>query len=197
MRAIRTPALTLAALLLLQACASNLPPSDPADTAVAQDPNDMPELTLNLPSEDSCICQPETTADYTFLEKGISALAAGDHIEAVQHFQRYQRLESSPSADWEAGIAIAYDSMLPGSPFYAPQAAAESYDLLRAQKIEKTEIHPNILLMSDALETFVSMNRQMEKLKSGNAILKEDLEKREEALKRLRELTLGQKGSRE
>ena len=48
-------------------------------------------------------------------------------------------------------------------------------------------------MMRDALETFVAMDRKITKLNSDNKALSEDLAKREEALKRLRELTLGQK----
>lgn len=198
MRATLTPMLALSALLFLQGCAGTPPPPQEAEPApVPEDPNDIPELTLNLPGEEKCVCVPEEPVDYTFLEKGFSALVTGEHIEAVQHFQRYQRLEASPRADWEAGIAIAYDSMLPRSPFYDPEAARKSYEKLRKQGPKGMQVHEKILMMRDSLETFVRMERQIEDLESDNAILKEDLEKREEALKRLRELTLGQKGSRE
>jgi len=193
---IRLPSVAAATLaLLLQACSATPPVQEPVP-APAQDPNDVPELTLNLPGPEKCTCNPDNQADYTFLEKGLSALFAGDHIEAVQSFQRYQRLESSALADWEAGIAIAYDSMLPRSPFYDPGAARKSYRRLRKQQVEGMPVHENILMMRDSLETFVAMDRQITDLESDNALLKEDLEKREEAIRRLRELTLGQKAAR-
>jgi hypothetical protein len=198
LRATLTPMLALSALLLLQACAGTPPPPQETEPApVPEDPNNIPELTLNLPGGEECVCVPEEPVDYTFLEKGFSALVAGEHIEAVQHFQRYQRLEASDRADWEAGIAIAYDSMLPRSPFYDPEAARKSYEKLRKSGPGGMQVHEKILMMRDSLETFVRMDRQIEDLESDNAILNEDLEKREEALKRLRALTLGQKGSRE
>lgn len=194
--ATRSTCLAAAALsLLLQACAATQPDEQAAATS-SQDPNEVPELTLNLPEEANCVCTPEDQADYTFLEKGFSALVAGDHIGAVQHFQRYQRLESSPTADWEAGIAIAYDSMLPRSPFYDPEAARKSYKNLKKAPHEEMQPHEKILMMRDSLETFVAMERRIGTLESDNDALKEDLEKREEAIKRLRELTLGQKGAR-
>lgn len=193
---LRLSGLALAALfLLLQACAPTQT-TEQAGVTAAEDPNEVPELTLNLPGEDNCVCVPEDPPDYTFLEKGFSALVAGDHIGAVQHFQRYQRLESSPRADWEAGIAIAYDSMLPRSPFYDPQAARRSYNNLKQAPYDSLQPHENILMMRDALETFVALHRQLNASERDNAGLKEDLQKREEALKRLRELTLGQKGAR-
>jgi hypothetical protein len=180
--------------LLLQGCA----PAPTVDEGGAQTgPEQVPELTLNVPDQENCRCTEDGQVDYTFLDKGISALVAGEHIEAVQHFQRYQRLESSPRADWEAGIAIAYDSMLPRSPFYDPQAARKSYEGLKQQQIETDRVHEQVLLMRDALETFAAMQLQVNDLSSDNAILSEDLAKREEALKRLRELTLGQKGARQ
>ncbi len=191
MPAIRTNALATAGLLvLLQACSST-----PAtqQSAAESAPEAVPELTLNLPEQaQDCACVVTEEADYTFLDKGFNALVAGDHIEAVQYFQRYQRLESSPQANWEAGIAIAYDSMLPDSPFYDPAAARTAYGNLKDQQVGGVPIHTKALMMRDALETFVAMEQQISDLKSDNALLRQDLEKREEALKRLRELTLGQ-----
>ena len=191
MPAIRTNALATAGLLLmLQACSST-----PAtqQSAAEPAPEAVPELTLNLPEQaQDCACVVTEEADYTFLDKGFNALVAGDHIEAVQYFQRYQRLESSPQANWEAGIAIAYDSMLPDSPFYDPGAARTAYGNLKDQQVGGVPIHTKALMMRDALETFVAMEQQIGDLKSANALLRQDLEKREEALKRLRELTLGQ-----
>lgn len=191
MSAIRTNALATAGLLvLLQACSST-----PAtqQSAAESAPEAVPELTLNLPEQaQDCACVVTEEADYTFLDKGFNALVAGDHIEAVQYFQRYQRLESSPQANWEAGIAIAYDSMLPDSPFYDPAAARTAYGNLKDQQVGGVPIHTKALMMRDALETFVAMEQQISDLESDNALLRQDLEKREEALKRLRELTLGQ-----
>ncbi len=191
MPAIRFPSFAAAGLvLLLQACAS-APPVE--EVAVAPEPQQpVPELTLNLPEEQSCVCVRNEEADYTFLEKGFNTLVVGDHIEAVEYFQRYQRLESSPEADWEAGIAIAYDSMLSQSPFYDPQAAVKSYENLAKKQTEGVQLHPNALMMRNALEQFVAMQLQITSLQSDNATLAQDLEKREEAIRRLRALTLGQ-----
>ena len=66
-------------------------------------------------------------------------------------------------------------------------------ETLKAQQIEGAPVHNKILMMRDALETFVAMDSKITKLDSDNTALREDLAKREEALKRLRELTLGQK----
>ena len=196
--AIRLPYIAVAGLaLLLQACATA--PTTTAQAAsqatAAEEQVLVPELTLNLPEQENCTCVSEQQADYTFLEKGFSALATGDHVAAVQHFQRYQRLETSPEADWESSIAIAYDSMLPGSPFYDPVAARKSYQRLQQQQIQESKVHMNILMMRDSLATFVTMEIQIEQQKRDSAVLHEELAKREDALKRLRELALGQKGA--
>ncbi|MDZ7782364.1 MAG: hypothetical protein U5K56_05270 [Halioglobus sp.] len=178
--------------LLLQACAGG-PRESTAPNGSSAAQQSEPELTLNLP-DDNCDCgRAEPAPDYTFLDKGFSALVAGDHIEAVQYFQRYQRLESSVEADWEAGVAIAYDSMLPQSPFYDPRAARDAYETLSAVPIDSGRVHEKILLMRDALATLAAIQAKLTDLAEDNRRLSEDLAKREQALRRLRELTLGQK----
>jgi len=181
-------------VLLLQACASS--PSEPVPT---QDPAEtVPELTLNIPEQEDCVCVDTASArpsDYTFLEKGFSALVAGEYIEAVQYFERYMRTEESPESNWEAGVAIAYVSMLAESPFHDPETARKSYRKLRNKYGEDMQVHEQTLLMRDSLETFIGMDRKVDQLETENARLAEELEKREEAIRRLRELTLGQKGA--
>jgi len=192
---IRITPLAVAVLVLLQACTTTPAPEEAA-AKPEPEPQEVPELTLNLPEQQDCTCVATEQADYTFLEKGFSALVAGEHVEAVQHFQRYQRLESSPQAAWEADIAIAYDSMMPGSPFYDPEAARKSYIRLKSEQVPGAQVHEKVLLMQDSLEIFVAMELRQSNLKGANAVLKQELKKREEALKRLRELALGQKGAK-
>lgn len=186
---------------MLQACTTVqfLPrPDDPrTDPEVASGipPEDVPELELNLRQQNVVECVRDEGADYTFLEKGFSMLLADDQIEAVRYFQTYQRLEASPRADWEAGIAIAYASILPQSPFYDPQAARRSYNTLVKKQPEGVAVHEKVLFMRDALATLISLNRQIGTLQRDKSSLEQDLRKREDALRRLRELTLGQKES--
>lgn len=193
---IRLPSLVAAMLaLLMQACATTPPTGEEGATESVAGPQVVPELNLNLPRQEDCTCVPESQVDYTFLEKGFTALIGGDHVEAVQYFQRYQRLEASPKANWEAGIAIAYDNMLPESPFYDPQVARKSYTRLKEQQVAGAQAHEKVLIMRDSLEVFMTMRERIYRLNNDNAALKEDVAKREEALKRLRELALGQKGA--
>ncbi len=96
--------------------------------------------TLNLPEHGrSAIVAEAPAADYTFLEKGYRALLDGEYDEAMQHFQRYQRLESSPRADLEAGIAIAYVRMLPRSAFYDPVAARKDFTRAAGTECQGTQ----------------------------------------------------------
>jgi tetratricopeptide (TPR) repeat protein len=185
----RLRALLLLPLLgVLAACAS-APPPEP--TPAPRSPEDV-ELTLNLPEErPDCSCEPEPENDRTFLERGMETLAGGDYIESVQYFQRYKRLEASPLAQWESELAIAYVSMLPSSPFYDTEAALAAYTDLQSRE-PAGQKHHSIVLMQQALESFVIMERHVQELESRAAILQEDLDKREQALRRLRELTLGQ-----
>ena len=128
----------------------------------------------------------------SWLEQGFKALADGNHISAVQFFQSYSRVNNTLAADWEASIAIAYVSMLPGSPFYDMKAVRISYTQLSAWSIDDSSVNSQIVLMRDALEAFVSLHRELRDLERDNEFLEATLAKRESALRRLRELTLGQ-----
>ncbi len=193
-----------AVLLWAQGCAPV--PTTPADTGTAppaaqqgeagEAPSQqVPELTLHLPIADQCAACPAANRDPSFLDRGYQALLEGEYIDAVQYFQRYRRLESSPRAQWEAAIAIAYVSLLPRSPYYDPEAARASFQGLRRQSPKDLGAEDYTRLMRQALLNMLALEREIEELRSRNASLQETLDKREEALKRLRELTLGQKGS--
>jgi tetratricopeptide (TPR) repeat protein len=185
--------LSAALLVFLAACAAP-PPVPPEPEPPPRAPEDV-ELTLNLPADEAeCVCSVVAENDRTFLEKGVETLASGDYVEAVQYFQRYRRLETDPIAQWEADVAIAYASMLPSSPFYDVPAARKAYLDLQGLEPEGPK-HHTIVLMQQALESFVLMDRHIEDLENRSSMLEEDLEKREQALKRLRELTLGQPGA--
>jgi outer membrane protein assembly factor BamD (BamD/ComL family) len=180
----------------LAACASAPVPAEPPQASQVAAPEPVPELTLNLPAPESatdCNCDaPADAVDPTFLDKGLAALNAGDFKEAVNYFRRYQRLESSAGVDWEAEIAIAYVKMLPQSPYYNWRASRDSYLRLMRQVPQGMKLHEKIVLMRDTLTILVDLHTQIDDLQRETATLSESLEKREEALRRLRELTLGQ-----
>ena len=175
-------------VLLLQACASGSPAIDSAKVSGSN------EITLNLPDQTlaPCVDDQNVGVDYTYLEKGFSAMVAGDNVEAVSYFRRYQRLESSPGADWEAGIAIAYEKMLPDSPYYNWRAAADAYRRLMRRVPEGIELNQQVLILGGTLAVLVELHDYIDELQNEKDDLSENLEKREEALKRLRELILGQ-----
>ena len=180
----------VALLLLLQACSMT---TSTQEQPAASAPESIPELTLNLPvqSDIACDCDAADATERDLLEKGFKALSAGDHREAVNYFRRYQRLDNSAGVYWEAEIAVAYDKMFPESPYYNSKTASESYFRLQREQPDNVELHEKILLMRDALEVFVALHRKIDDQQDANDELAENLEKREEALKRLRELTLG------
>ena len=182
---------TCAMVLLLQACVSGSPAIDSSQVPESKTPR---EITLNLPDQTLAPCASDQTKglDYTYLEKGFSAMVAGDNVGAVNYFRRYQRLESSPGADWEAGIAIAYEKMLPDSPYYNWRAAADAYRRLMRRVPEGAELNQQVLILRKTLAVLVQLHTYIDQLQNDKDDLNESLEKREEALKRLRELTLGQ-----
>jgi hypothetical protein len=178
--------LCLSVVLLLAGCGST-----PEQAPAPLQSEAAPEITLNLP-QSNCACD-EVKRDYTFLEKGFNALEDGAYLESLQYFQRYQRIENTAFANTESRIAIAYLSILPDSPIFDREAAVDSYAaLLRdADDNQELELHGKILIMRDSLETFFSMQHQIDQLKQGNRDLRDELLKREAAIKRLRDLTLG------
>ncbi|MFK7829450.1 MAG: hypothetical protein AB8B57_06695 [Congregibacter sp.] len=176
-------------VLVLSACVT--PTVAPEPEPLKRAPEDV-ELTLNLPDDSTqCRCDDIPANDRTFLERGMRTLADADYIEAVQYFQRYKRLEKSAVAQWESQLAIAYISMLPRSPFYDVEAARVAYTDLQAREPSGSK-HHTIVLMQQALESFVLMERHFQDLERRSVMLQDDLDKRELAIKRLRELTLGQ-----
>ncbi|MEM1153565.1 MAG: hypothetical protein AAGI44_05455 [Pseudomonadota bacterium] len=192
---------SFAIALLVQACSSTpeqtvavpMPEKEPA--AVDQPTvTPVPELELNLPQQTPlCDCPEEDEdKDYTFLEKGYRALLDGEYEEAMDYFLRYQRLESSPRAQLEAGIAITYVQMLPRSNYYNPEIARSSFNVLRKQNAKALGVHDYTRLMRQSLINFVIVQNQLDDLRSKNQNLQGELDKREDALKKLRDLTLGQ-----
>ncbi|KZX59420.1 hypothetical protein A3709_14075 [Halioglobus sp. HI00S01] len=181
--------IVVAAAGLLQACAQA--PEAPAPVT----PVDPSEITLNLPDQQTCDCAAPEPVSLDFLEKGYVELAEGRHAEAMEYFNRYLRMETSRTAGWEAEVAIAFVYALRESPLYDADAARKSYRDLRKEDWQAMELHPQTQLARQALEGFLKAEQERRELTAQNKQLQEDLVKREEALKRLRELTLGRTGS--
>lgn len=177
----------VALVLMLVGCGST-----PAEQDVEQSSQEpVPEITLNLPEQDSCRCEPREQLDYTFLDKGLEALHEGEYLDSLQYFQRYQRIEKNAQSYYEARIAIAYLSILPGSPIFDGRSVQKSYPTLRRTRDDDWELHGQILLMEDSLEGFLDMQREITRLRQSTYSLRSDLDKKEEAIRLLRELMLG------
>ncbi len=181
------------ALTLLQGCAQAVQ-TEPDEAAPA-----VPaagEIHLNLPQQGACDCpQVNQGADYTFFEKGVDTLALGNFQEAVQYFQRYQRLENSPEAQWEGEIAQAYVGTLVMNPQRDTAAARSAFNRLNKEEWRAMQLHPQALLLRQALANFLVELKNSTDASKEISALQADLAKREETIKRLRELTLGQKGA--
>jgi hypothetical protein len=176
--------LTLIAVFCLQGCGSQ-----PGVEPEPADAEPVPEITLTMPKAD-CECDQQST-DYTFLDKGFTALHEEEYLESLQYFQRYQRIEKTPQADAEAQIAVAYLSILPDSPLYDRKEAGNSYRKLRRKIDPDWKLHGRVVLMQDSLETFLELQHELAQARKSNANLRKELAIREEAIKRLRDLTLG------
>jgi hypothetical protein len=179
-------AMLFSSLLLLSGCGGT-PPVVEEPPPPAQEP--VPEITLNLPSE-NCVCEEAEAQDYTFLEKGFRTLHDGEYLEALQYFKRYQRIETSPRADYEARIAIAYLSILPDSPIFDSRSVEKGYPSLRRSRDPDWRVHDQILLMEETLEVFLDMQRQISRLQQSNRDLRGELQQKVEAIRRLKEVLL-------
>jgi hypothetical protein len=175
---------SLVTILLVTGCASSSPTGGGVSSGGAAE-----EITLNMPQQ-NCLCE-SSSDEEAFLEKGFDSLHEGQFLEALQYFQRYQRLEKTDRADLQAKIAIAYLSIIPDSPIYDSEAARDSYRQLRTQVSQQEPLYGKIQLVQDSLETFLEMESNISDLKQENARLRKELAKREQAIKRLRDLTLG------
>ena len=163
--------LFFSALLLLSSCA--LQPSDSASGNVEQSGSDQ-----SLASEREtgvCQCSGDSPSDLFML--GLQALSQGDYLAAGERFQEHA-LSGGEQAPKEAAAGQAL------------------IDTLSEHSIEREsavgEVSDRAVLIDLVLVLIAGLEQQIANLGAENATLVADLDKREEALKRLRELTLGQ-----
>ena len=109
---------------------------------------------------------------------GLQALSQGDYVAAGERFQEHARsgAEQAPkeAAVGQALIGTLSEYSIEGGPSAAGAASDRA------------------VLIDLVLVLIAGLEQQIADLGAENAVLSADLEKREEALKRLRELTLGQ-----
>ena len=164
--------LFLSALLLLSGC--SLLPSDAASGSVDQggaDQSAAGELEAGV-----CQCPSDSPSDDFML--GLQALSRGDYAAAGQHFEEHAQsdVEQAPK---EAAAGQALANTLSQYPVGEDLSTAD-------------EVANRAMLIDLVLVMIAGLEQQISDLSAENAALAADLEKREEALKRLRELTLGQ-----
>ena len=151
--------------------------------ATAPAPETAPALTTPTPAElniPSCHCdEPAPAAVENHFDRGVRALAARDYARARVYFERHGDMDEE-QFQREAEVGIAFVSLLQASVDDGrSENGASGVD-------ERAEM---MILAMAAIEMLES---QLATLAEQNEVLVADLEKREEALKRLRDLTLGQ-----
>ena len=109
---------------------------------------------------------------------GLQALSEGDYVAAGQYFEKHA-LSGGERAPREAAAGQALADTLSQYPIAEGSSTAD-------------KITDRAMLIDLVLALIAGLQQQVAELSAENAALAVDLEKREEALKRLRELTLGQ-----
>ena len=128
------------------------------------------------PEASVCECPSDSPSDDFML--GLQALSEGDYAAAGQHFKNHA-LSGGERAPREAAAGQALADTLSKYPIGEDSFTA-------------VEVTNRAMLIDLVLMLIAGLEQQISDLSAENAVLAVDLEKREEALKRLRELTLGQ-----
>ena len=162
----------LSALLVLSGC--SVQPS-----GVASGSSDQSELDQSAAGEvEASVCQCPIDSPSDDFMLGLQALSQGDYAAAGQHFDQHAH-GGGEQAPREAA---------------AGQALADTlYEhLIGEGSSTADEVTDRAMLIDLVLMLIAGLEQKVAELSAENAALVVDLEKREEALKRLRELTLGQ-----
>ncbi len=163
--------LFLSALFVLSGCSLQ-----PTDAASGHDQSGSGQSTVNDLETSECQCRSDSPTDDFML--GLRALSRGDYATAGQHFEEHAHsdVEQAPK---EAAAGQALANTLSQYPVGEDPSTAD-------------EVTNRAMLIDLVLVMIAGLEQQISDLSAENAALAVDLEKREEALKRLRELTLGQ-----
>ena len=135
-----------------------------------------PEPSIDLPVVNQCDCDAPPAA--SAFDLAISAVLEGRLSDARAALEDY-RMSKSPEAEQEAKIGLAFSALLEENPALAGHPDSAYRDDRAA-------------IMSLALAVLETLRSEVVNLEKIKKLLEIDLAKREEALKRLRELTLGQ-----
>ena len=174
-RLLTPPAWLLAGILLVTGCATPTA-TEPAPDAKS-DAVELPDHSLAAPD---CNCDEllVPVVEENNFDRGVRALAARDYEQAKIYFERH-RASGGSEAQREADVGIAFVTLMSETSLVSDEQGSSGVD-------ERAEV------MILALAAVQTLEGRLEALNAINEALSKDLEKREEALKRLRELTLGQ-----
>ena len=161
----------LSALLVHSGCSLQ-----PSDAASGGDQSGSNQSTINDLEASECQCLSDSPTDDFML--GLQALSQGDYAAAGERFEEHA-LSGREQAPKEAAAGQALADTLSQYPVGEDSSAAD-------------EVTSRAMLIDLVLVMIAGLEQQISDLSAENALLEVDLEKREEALKRLRELTLGQ-----
>ena len=164
---------SLLLIALMVGCASQTPIDEPVGAANETEP------ALQADGSSPCDCESGAEAVWSHFDRGIQALADREYGVARIHFENHREGGSAQEIR-EAEVGIAFAALMAEADSIT--AEAESADRLD----ERAEV------MVLALAAVQALEGRLESLDAINAALTDDLEKRDEAIKRLRELTLGQ-----
>ena len=165
-----------AIVLLTVGCASPAPEPVKPEQLTPPQPE---ELNIPAPPAVECDCDTDPAVLVeNYFDRGVRALAARDYARARVYFERH-RESGGDQATHEASVGIAFVTLLDESNAITGEGeGASGVD-------ERAEV---MILALAAVETLENQIKSIEQL---NQSLTVDLEKREEALKLLRDLTLG------
>lgn len=182
----------LCSFVLLQAC-ETLSVKGEKDAPRVQESKTVVKVEPSPPSK-VCptVCNADQSRVITLLERGHKALTRGDYDKASKHFQAYRRAHPGRAANWEADVAEVYMAAMPDSPFYNPEQARVAAKALKPLPVKTSSVHGSSLLLHQMLGVLLSEQEQSAKLSVQVKALENDVAVREAALKRLRELTIGQ-----
>ena len=162
----------LSALSVLSGC--SLQPSDAASGSGDESGSDQ-TATSDL---EALICECHSNSPSDDFMLGLKALSQGEYAAAGRHFEEHV-LSGGEQAPREAAAGQALADTLSGYPIGEDSSTAN-------------EVTDRAMLIDLVLLLIAGLEQKVAALSAENAALAVDLEKREEALKRLRELTLGQ-----
>ena len=161
---LRLPALCL--VLLLVGCSSLPSDSDSMDASAAPAKE----------TEGDCLCHIDGSS--AELDLAIEALLGGETERARTALDMYRESDQS-GAEAQAQVLLSLLDLLEAGGYSPPEHGHHGSD-------------DRVALAEMMLQLIVRWESESDQLVAENEVLKADLEKREEAIKRLRELTLGQ-----